>query len=121
MADTAQQLLRGRAGDPGPAVKYGDRVWTWVEHLDDATRQAAALIALADSGRPLHVGAVLGNSPHMLTAMAAAGLGGYVLAGINTTRRGQALARDIIRAELLRSEFSAVARPNFSLPGAGNN
>ena len=29
--------------------------------------------------------------------------------------------RDIIRAELLRSEFSAVARPNFSLPGTGNN
>ena len=99
MADTVQQLLRERADDPAPAVKYGDRGWSWVEHLDDATRQASALIALADSGRPLHVGAVLGNTPHMLTAMAAAGLGGYVLAGINTTRRGQALARDIIRAD----------------------
>ena len=120
MADTAQQLLRGRAGDPGPAVKYGDRVWTWVEHLDDATRQAAALIALADSGRPLHVGAVLGNSPHMLTAMAAAGLGGYVLAGINTTRRGQALARDIIRADcqiLLTDAAHRELLEGLDLPG----
>lgn len=31
----------------------------------------------------------------MLTAMAAAGLGGCVLCGINGTRRGAALARDI--------------------------
>ena len=35
----------------------------------------------------------------MLTAMAAAGLGGYVLCGINNTRRGEALARDIGRAD----------------------
>jgi fatty-acyl-CoA synthase len=35
----------------------------------------------------------------MLTAMAAAGLGGYVLCGINTTRRGEALAGDIARAD----------------------
>jgi fatty-acyl-CoA synthase len=35
----------------------------------------------------------------MLTAMAAAGLGGYVLCGLNTTRRGAALAGDIARAD----------------------
>jgi hypothetical protein len=47
MADTVQQLLRERCDDPAPAVKYGDRVWTWREHLDEATRQAVALIAAA--------------------------------------------------------------------------
>lgn len=99
MADTVQQLLRERIDDPALAVKYGDRVWTWREHLHDAARQAAALIALADPDRPLHVGTLLGNTPEMLTAMAAAGLGGYVLCGINTTRRGEALARDIARAD----------------------
>ena len=87
MADTVQQLLRERRYDPAPAVKYGDRVWTWREHLDEAERQAATLITAADPGRPLHVGALLGNTPQMLIAMAAAGLGGYVLCGINTTRR----------------------------------
>ena len=99
MADTVQQLLRDRLADGRPGLKYGDRVWTWAEHLDEAARQASALIALADPDRPLHVGTVLGNTPAMLTSMAAAGLGGYVLCGINTTRRGDGLARDIARAD----------------------
>jgi len=64
-----------------------------------AAAQAAALIAAADPRRPLHVGVLMGNTPDMLTALAAAGLGGYVLCGINTTRRGDALARDITRVD----------------------
>ena len=99
MADTVQQLLRTRIGDPAPAVKYGDRVWSWREHLTDASAAASALIGIADPERPLHVGALLGNTPEMLTAMAAAALGGYVLCGINETRRGAALAKDIVRAD----------------------
>jgi fatty-acyl-CoA synthase len=95
MAETLQHLLRERAEQDGVAVKYGDRSWTWREHLGGAAAQAAALIAAADPQRPLHVGVLMGNTPDMLTALAAAGLGGYVLCGINTTRRGDALARDI--------------------------
>lgn len=99
MADTVQQLLRERRGDPGLAVKYGERTWTWAEHLAEAEDQAAALIELADPARPLHVGTLLSNTPEMLTALAAAGLGGYVLCGINNTRRGAALASDIGKAD----------------------
>lgn len=99
MADTAQQLLRERRGDAAPAVKFGERVWSWQQHLAEAERQAALLISIADPERPLHVGTLLENSPQMLTAMAAAGLGGYVLAGINNTRRGAALAGDVARAD----------------------
>ncbi len=47
----------------------------------------------------MHVGALLGNTPEFLNQMAAAALGGYVLCGINTTRRGEALAADIKRAD----------------------
>ncbi len=99
MAENVQQLLRERAEDDTPGVKYGDRVWTWREHVAEASSEAAALIALADPERPLHVGALLGNTPDMLRAMAAAGLGGYVLCGINTTRRGAGLLADVRRAE----------------------
>lgn len=42
---------------------------------------------------------LLGNTPAMLRAMAAAALGGYVLCGINTTRRGEGLGADIRRAD----------------------
>jgi fatty-acyl-CoA synthase len=99
VAETVQQLLRERLGDSTPAVKFGEQVWSWREHLREAARQAAALIAVADQDRPLHVGTLLGNTPTMLTAMAAAGLGGYVLCGVNNTRRGEALARDVVKAD----------------------
>lgn len=99
MAETVQQLLRERLDSDGIALKFEDSTWTWREHLGEAARQAAALIGAADPQRPLHVGTLLGNTPDMLTAMAAAGLGGYVLCGINNTRRGDALARDIRRAD----------------------
>ena len=99
MAETVQQLLRERRSDDGLAVTHDGQRWTWREHLDEAEAQAAALIAIADPGRPLHVGVLLGNTPDMLTAMAAAGLGGYVVCGINDTRRGEALVRDVRRAD----------------------
>jgi fatty-acyl-CoA synthase len=99
MFETVQRLLRSRMDDATPAVAFGDRTWTWREHLTEAAAEASMLIGLADAARPLHVGALLSNSPAMLRSMAAAGLGGYVLCGINTTRRGAGLVTDIRRAD----------------------
>ncbi len=96
--DTIQALLRKRLSDPAVAVKHGTLQWTWTQYLAESTVRAAAFIAAADPQRPLHVGALLGNTPEMLAQMAAAGLGGYVLCGLNTTRRGGALAADVRRA-----------------------
>ena len=120
MAETLQQLLRERLNQDAPALKYGERVWTWREHLADAASTAAALIRIADPDRPLHVGALLGNTPEMLAAMAAAALGGYVLCGINDTRRGAALARDILRADcqiVLTDPAHAELLAGLDLPG----
>ncbi len=97
--DTIQALLQKRLPDPAVAVKYGDLQWSWAQYLAESTTRAAALIAAADPQRPMHIGALLGNTPEMLAQMAAAGLGGYVLCGLNTTRRGEALAADVRRAE----------------------
>lgn len=99
MAETVQQLLRERAEDDGTALVHGDRTWTWREHLAEAAAEASAVLAACDHDRPLHVGTLLGNSPAMLRAMAGAGLGGHVLCGVNTTRRGAGLAADVRRAE----------------------
>ena len=96
--DTIQALLRRRLSDPGIAVKHRGLQWSWSQYLSGATARAAAFISAADPQRPLHVGALLGNTPEMLSQMAAAGLGGYVLCGLNNTRRGEALAADIRRA-----------------------
>jgi fatty-acyl-CoA synthase len=99
MSETIQQLLREHADSDSVAIKYGDQRWTWREHLRDASARAAALLALADRSKPVHIGVLLGNAPEFLHQMAAAGLGGYVLCGLNTTRRGDALAADINRAD----------------------
>ncbi|ORA31910.1 fatty-acid--CoA ligase FadD1 [Mycobacterium aquaticum] len=120
MADTLQQLLSERADQDTVAIKFGDRTWTWAEHVAEARAQAAALIAAADPIRPLHVGVLMGNTPDMLTALAAAALGGYVLCGINTTRRGEALARDIARVEcqiVLVDSQHRVLLDGVDLPG----
>ena len=111
MAETVQQLLRERVDQATVAVRYDDRTWTWREHLAEASAEAAALIALADPDRPLHVGTLLGNTPDMLRSMAAAGLGGYVLCGINTTRRGDGLVADVRRAECQLLVTDAEHRP----------
>jgi fatty-acyl-CoA synthase len=99
MFETVQQLLRSRMADDSVAMLHGEKTWTWREHLNEASDEAAVLTALLDRSRPPHVGAVLGNSPAMLRSMAGASLGGYVLCAINTTRRGEALAADIRRAD----------------------
>ncbi len=112
MAETVQQLLRQRRHDDTIAVAHEGRTWTWREHLAEAEAEAAALIALADPTRPLHVGALLTNSPEMLRAMAAAALGGYVLCGINTTRRGAGLLADIRRCH---SQILLVDREHLPL------
>jgi fatty-acyl-CoA synthase len=102
MADNIQQLLRElAAGEHADrtALLHDEVVRTWREHLTEAATEAAALIGVADAGRPLHVGVLLGNTPEMLRSMAAAALGGYVLCGINTTRRGEALLADVRRSD----------------------
>jgi len=109
--DTIQALLQQRLADRSVAVKYGDLQWTWGQYLARSAVRAAALIAAADPQRPMHIGALLGNTPEMLTQMAAAGLGGYVLCGLNTTRRGAALAADIRRAHCQLVVTDAEHRP----------
>ena len=109
--DTIQALLRKRQSDSNVAVKYRDLQWTWSQYLTKSAARAAALLAAADPQRPMHIGALLGNTPEMLAQMAAAGLGGYVLCGLNTTRRGAALAADIRRADCQLVVTDAEHRP----------
>lgn len=99
MFETVQELLRSRTDDDGVAMMHGDRTWTWRQHLAEASAEASAHIAQMNPSRPMHVGALLGNTPAMLRSMAGAALGGYVLCGINTTRRGDGLAADIRRSD----------------------
>lgn len=72
---------------------------TWREHIQAGAELAAALRARLDPGKPPHIGVLLGNTPFFCTVLVAAALGGLVPVGLNPTRRGPALHRDIEHAD----------------------
>jgi fatty-acyl-CoA synthase len=97
---TLRDLLLARTEDDHSALLAGDRGWSWREYVATATARAAQLGDLLDPDRPPHVGVLLDNTPEMAFQLAAAGLGGHVLVGLNTTRRGDALRADIHKADV---------------------
>ena len=72
---------------------------TWRQHIQDAADLAAALRARLDPARPPHIGVLLGNTPFFSSLLVAAAMTGLVPVGLNPTRRGEALARDIETAD----------------------
>jgi fatty-acyl-CoA synthase len=98
-ARNAAALLRRNATDASirdrPAVKFGDRVWTHGEYVDEATRWAQLFLARAPIGRALHVGVLLDNTPDYLFALGGAALAGAAVVGLNNTRRDEHLLRDV--------------------------
>ncbi|WP_370331748.1 long-chain-fatty-acid--CoA ligase FadD17 [Mycolicibacterium hippocampi] len=72
---------------------------SWRNHIQDAAALAGVLRARLDPTRPPHVGVLLGNTPFFCTVLAAAALSGIVPVGLNPTRRGAALQRDIAHAD----------------------
>ena len=109
MADTVRdQILRHAASDV-VAIRYEDTSITWRDYLAGAGKRAGAIEEVlggawthnrhSSGARPRHVATLLENTPEMLFALAAGALGGYVTVGLNATRRGESLARDIRKAD----------------------
>jgi fatty-acyl-CoA synthase len=99
VAETVQQLVRALADSPGIGLAFGEDSWSWSETVGDAAARAHVLRAWAAADRPLHVGVLMENTPEMIRALLAGAVGAHVTAGINATRRGEALAADIRRAD----------------------
>ncbi len=96
---SVREVLLARADGSGPALLAGARRWSWQEYVTECCRRAHALRALLDPDRPPHVGLLMDNVPEMVLALGAAGLGDLVVVGLNTTRRGEALAADVRKAD----------------------
>lgn len=97
---TVRDLLLARSEQDSPALLTHGRTWTWRELVADASTRAGAIAHLLDPQRPPHVGLLMDNTPEMLMGLAAAGLGGHVAVGVNSTRRGDALLADLHRADV---------------------
>jgi fatty-acyl-CoA synthase len=92
--DTVAGLVLARAGDGNPGLVFEDERWTWSEVVAEAASRAAFLTSMRTSG-PFHVGVLLDNVPEYIFLLAGAALAGATVVGINPTRRGEELARDI--------------------------
>jgi fatty-acyl-CoA synthase len=91
---TIAELVQKRAGDPNTAYVFEGRTWTYDEYVRACAARASYLLDTRRPG-PFHIGVLLDNTPEFAMWLGAAAVAGAVVVGINPTRRGTELARDI--------------------------
>ncbi|MFF5189479.1 AMP-binding protein [Streptomyces sp. NPDC000345] len=100
--ESVAELVAQRWDDHRPGLWCGDpenSVLTHHEVAAEAAARAALLADLLPAGAPRHLGVLLDNTPEFPLWLSAAALAGAAVAGINPTRRGPELARDILHTE----------------------
>ena len=95
---TVAELLARRADDDRPAVRLDDACHSWRQTCREADRRAAWMRATLTAGPP-HVGVLLPNVPEYLFLLFGAARAGAVVVGLNDTRRGAELARDVTHTD----------------------
>ncbi|MFE0643098.1 AMP-binding protein [Streptomyces sp. NPDC058877] len=96
-ADTVAELVGRQWGDHRIGLRDEHHALTHHQVAAGAAARAALLVDLMPplSGREPHLGVLLDNTPEYPLWLSAAALAGAAVAGINPTRRGPELARDI--------------------------
>jgi fatty-acyl-CoA synthase len=90
--------VRARADDANVALRFEDESWTYAEWVQACSTRAALFAARRVDGEP-HIGLLLDNVPDFSMWAGSATLCGATIVGINPTRRGEGLARDITHTE----------------------
>ncbi|MEU2950246.1 AMP-binding protein [Streptomyces xanthochromogenes] len=96
---TVSEYVQRQWGDRRTGLRYGDLELTHHEIAAGAAARAALLAELLPRGVEPHLGVLLDNTPEFPLWLGAAALAGAAVAGINPTRRGPELARDILHTE----------------------
>ncbi|MFD0269242.1 AMP-binding protein [Streptomyces sp. NPDC127106] len=102
---TVAELISRQWGDHRPGLKYrspdGGAVTVLSRHrtAQESAARAALLADLLPAGAEPHVGVLLDNIPEFPFWLGAAALAGAAVAGINPTRRGPELARDVLHTD----------------------
>ncbi|HET9891781.1 MAG TPA: AMP-binding protein, partial [Mycobacterium sp.] len=96
---TVTKLLAPLTEIDDRGIYFEDSFTSWRDHLQHGAAIAAALRARLDPSRPPHVGVLLENTPFFSAMLVAAGMSGIVPVGLNPVRRGEALQRDIAKAD----------------------
>ncbi|QNS06037.1 long-chain-fatty-acid--CoA ligase [Streptomyces xanthii] len=99
LRNTFAELVQERWEDHRPGLAYEDQVLSHHQVAAGAAARAALLADLLPRGAEPHVGVLLDNTPEFPQWLGAAALAGAAVAGINPTRRGAELARDITHTD----------------------
>jgi fatty-acyl-CoA synthase len=97
--NTIAEIVRARAGDERVGLRFEDDSWTYAELLDLCAQRAAFLLAHKPADAPFHVGVLLDNVPEFWIMLGASAMCGATLVGVNPTRRGADLARDVTHTD----------------------
>jgi fatty-acyl-CoA synthase len=94
---TIADLITARAREhpDKPFILFGVEQISYGEYLERCLRVAGMMRARLPEGKPPHVGVLMGNHPEFLYLIGGAALAGAVIVGINATRRGHEIERDI--------------------------
>ncbi|MFD0023188.1 AMP-binding protein [Streptomyces sp. NPDC058382] len=98
-AGTVAELVQRQWGDHRPGLRHENTVLSHHQVASGAAARAALLADLLPAGSEPHLGVLLDNTPEFPLWLSAAALAGAAVAGINPTRRGAELARDILHTE----------------------
>ncbi|GGV31807.1 putative fatty-acid-CoA ligase FadD [Streptomyces longisporoflavus] len=117
---TVAELVQARWGDHRPGLRFEQRSLTHHQVAAGAAARAALLADLLPRGAEPHVGVLLDNTPEYPLWLSAAALAGAAVAGINPTRRGAELARDIMHTDcgvLITERAQLALVDGLELPG----
>jgi fatty-acyl-CoA synthase len=100
---TVAELIRAQAANTDMGLLYEDQQWSYVEYVQACAQRAAWLLEQRRESpaqaEHFHVGVLLDNVPEYLMWLGASALAGATLVGLNPTRRGTDLERDIRHTE----------------------
>ncbi|MHB8439152.1 MAG: AMP-binding protein [Acidimicrobiales bacterium] len=107
---TFAELIEARRSDAHLGLLFESERITWDDVVQRGARRAALALAWRRPG-PFHIGVLLDNVPEYVYWIVGCALAGAALVGINPTRRGRELGRDVQHSDcqLLVTDGSHVA------------
>ena len=113
VAQTFADHVRARSTDDNVAIRFEDESLTYREWCSGVASRSAMWLEILRSrpeGTSPHIGLLMENTPEFTMWLGVAAVTGSVIVGINPTRRGAELARDITHTscQIIVTESSQV-------------
>src|SRR4030081_3112123 len=92
--DTVDEMIRACEHSDRASILFEDESYSWRECVHASAARAAFALNTKRPG-PFHIGFLFENIPELCLWLGAGAVSGATMVGINPTRQGAELARDI--------------------------